>query len=155
MTKDELIDAFGVNNWKYEKDDPYRKKLLELTRNIWDSVIPLDILWNQYRRVITENGAVVLTAQTPFDKILGCSNLDMLRYEWIWEKTQGTGHLNSKKMPLKNHENILIFYKKLPTYNPQLELGIPYTAKYSTHSSNYGKQKDGVVTENEGFASWS
>lgn len=121
------------------------------TRNIWDSVIPLDILWNQYRRVITENGAVVLTAQTPFDKILGCSNLDMLRYEWIWEKTQGTGHLNSKKMPLKNHENILIFYKKLPTYNPQLELGIPYTAKYSTHSSNYGKQKDGVVTENEGF----
>ena len=56
--------------------------------------------------------------QTPFDKVLGASNLKLLRYEWIWEKTQATGHLNAKKMPMKAHENILVFYKKLPTYNP-------------------------------------
>jgi len=90
------------------------------TQNKWDSVIPLDELWKQYKRIIKDNGAVVLTAQTPFDKTLGASNIRMLKYEWIWEKSQATGHLNAKKMPMKKHENILVFYKKLPTYNPQL-----------------------------------
>ena len=89
------------------------------TRNKWDSIIPLGQLWEQYGRVIKENGAIVLFAQTPFDKVLGSSNLDFLRYEWIWEKTSATGHLNAKRMPMKAHENILIFYKRLPTYNPQ------------------------------------
>ena len=86
----------------------------------WDSPIDLEQLWQQYGRVIKDNGAIVLTAQTPFDKVLGCSNLKHLRYEWIWEKNQATGHLNSKKMPMKAHENILVFYKKLPVYNPAL-----------------------------------
>ena len=63
---------------------------------------------------------VILFAQTPFDKVLGVSNIKLLKYEWIWEKSQGTGHLNAKKMPLKNHENILVFYKNLATYNPQM-----------------------------------
>ena len=85
----------------------------------WDSLIPLDELWVQYKRIIKDNGAILLFAQTPFDKVLGSSNLQMLKYEWIWEKTQATGHLNAKKMPMKAHENILVFYKKLPTYNPQ------------------------------------
>lgn len=89
------------------------------TQNKWDSVIDLDLLWEQYKRVIKDNGAIVLTAQTPFDKVLGYSNLKMLKYEWIWEKTTATGHLNAKKMPMKAHENILVFYKNLPTYNPQ------------------------------------
>lgn len=62
-----------------------------------------------------------------------------------------TGHLNAKKMPMKAHENILVFYKKLPIYNPQFTEGKPYTAKYSTHSSNYGKQKDNVVKINDGY----
>ena len=121
------------------------------TRNKWDSVIPLDTLWGEYKRIIKSNGAIVLFAQTPFDKILGCSKLDLLRYEWIWEKTQGTGHLNAKKMPLKSHENILVFYKSLPVYNPQFESGKPYKAINSTHSTNYGKQKDDVITVNSGF----
>lgn len=93
------------------------------TRNKWDSVIPLDLLWEQYKRIIKDNAAVVLTAQTPFDKILGVSNLEMLRYEWIWEKTTPTGHLNAKKMPMKAHENVMVFYKHLPTYNPQKTYG--------------------------------
>jgi len=89
-----------------------------VTQNKWDSIIDLKLLWEQYKKIIKNNGVIVLTAQTPFDKVLGCSNLKMLKYEWIWEKEQGTGHLNAKKMPLKNHENILVFYNKLPTYNP-------------------------------------
>ena len=96
------------------------------TQNKWDTVIPLDLLWKQYNRIIKDNGAIVLTAQTPFDKVLGVSNIKNLRYEWIWEKEQGTGHLNAKLMPMKNHENILVFYKKLPTYNPQMREGKPY-----------------------------
>lgn len=89
------------------------------TRCKWDSIIDLEKLWEQYNRIIKDNGAIVLFAQTPFDKVLGSSNLKMLKYEWIWEKTTATGHLNAKKMPMKAHENILVFYKKLPTYNPQ------------------------------------
>jgi len=110
------------------------------TRNKWDSIIPLDELWAQYERIIKDNGAIVLTAQTPFDKVLGASNLSLLRYEWIWSKNRGTGHLNAKKMPLKNHENILVFYKKLPTYNPQMREGKAYVRKNGKGSSNYGKQ---------------
>jgi len=89
----------------------------------WDSLIDLELLWEQYNRVIKDNGAIVLTAQTPFDKVLGCSNLKMLKYEWIWQKTHPTGHLNAKKMPMKAHENILVFYNKPPTYNPQKTTG--------------------------------
>lgn len=88
------------------------------TKCAWDSVIDLPKLWNQYLRVIKDNGVIVLFAQTPFDKVLGASNLPMLRYEWIWEKTSATGHFNAKKAPMKAHENILVFYNKLPTYNP-------------------------------------
>jgi site-specific DNA-methyltransferase (adenine-specific) len=91
------------------------------TRCAWDSAIPLEPLWAEYRRVC--RGAVLLFAQTPFDKVLGASNLRDLRYEWIWEKTHATGHLNAKKMPMKAHENILVFYRRQPTYNPQKTFG--------------------------------
>lgn len=93
------------------------------TRCKWDSIIDLNRLWEQYCRIIKDNGAIVLFAQTPFDKVLGSSNLGMLKYEWIWEKTQATGHLNANKMPMKAHENILVFYKNLPVYNPQKTIG--------------------------------
>lgn len=111
------------------------------TQNKWDSIIPLEELWEQYNRIIKDNGAIVLTAQTPFDKVLGCSNLKMLKYEWIWQKNKATGHLNAKKMPLKEHENILVFYKKLPTYNPQdlVKKRKPTVRKRkSGNGSNYG-----------------
>lgn len=93
------------------------------TRNKWDSTIQLDKLWDQYNRIIKANGAICLFAQTPFDKILGASNIKMLKYEWIWKKDNGTGFLNAKKMPLRCHEDICIFYKKPPTYNPQKTTG--------------------------------
>jgi site-specific DNA-methyltransferase (adenine-specific) len=119
------------------------------TQNKWDSVINLDALWIEYKRIC--NGAIVLTAQTPFDKVLGFSNLKMLKYEWIWVKENGTGFLNAKKAPLKNHENVLVFYDKPPTYNPQMRTGFkPYVCKQgSTKSKNYGSQA-GAVTESNG-----
>lgn len=105
----------------------------------WDSVIDLDLMWEQLKRVIKPNGAIVLTAQTPFDKVLGASNLPMLKYEWIWEKTAATGHLNAKKMPMKAHENILVFYNRLPTYNPQKTKGHKPTNSYTK-----GQDADGL-----------
>lgn len=111
------------------------------TQNKWDTVIPLESLWEQYNRVIKDNGAIVLTAQTPFDKVLGASNLKMLKYEWIWKKNIATGHLNAKRMPMKDHENILVFYKKPPTYNPQMVEGTPYKnirLPINDNGSNYG-----------------
>ena len=111
------------------------------TRNKWDTVIDLDLLWSQYERIIKDNGAIVLFAQVPFNIVLGYSNLKLLKYEWIWEKEQGTGHLNAKKMPLKSHENIMVFYKKPPTYNPQMVGNEVRTVKRSGNKSkttNYG-----------------
>ena len=80
-------------------------------------------LWYYYERIVKDDGVILLFAQTPFDKVLGNSNLKLLRYEWIWEKTQATGHLNANDMPMKAHENILVFYKKLPLYNPIMTEG--------------------------------
>ena len=81
------------------------------TQNSWDVIIPFDELWEQYNRVVKENGAIVLTSQSPFDKVLAMSNLKNFRYEWIWEKNKASGHLNAKRMPMKCHENILVFYR--------------------------------------------
>jgi site-specific DNA-methyltransferase (adenine-specific) len=119
------------------------------TNNSWDSVIDLSLLWKQYNRVCKDNSAIVLFSQTPFDKVLSYSNLKMLKYEWIWNKEIGSGHLNSKIMPLKNHENILVFYKKQSIYNPQMRKGIPYTCKSGNGSKNYGDQTN-IITKNNG-----
>ena len=85
----------------------------------WDIIIPFDKLWEQYERIIKDNGAIVLTASQPFTTVLNQSNLKIFRYEWIWIKNNTTGFQLANKMPLKKHENISVFYKKLPTYNPQ------------------------------------
>lgn len=122
------------------------------TRNKWDTALPFDLLWNQYERIIKENGAILLFAQTPFDKVLGASHIEWLKYEWIWEKDNSTGFLNANKMPLKKTENILVFYKNLPTYNPQKTVGKPYKHKRGSGSSNwyYDQTQGGYVTKNNG-----
>lgn len=128
-------------------DLPYGK-----TRNAWDTVLDLDQLWQQYKRIIRPKGAIVLTAQCPFDKLLGMSNLRWLRYEWIWEKSRATGFLNSKRAPLKAHENILVFYDRAPHYRPQFEKGRPYrTARQSRFDANMGKVIGASVTTNSGY----
>lgn len=118
-------------------DLPYEK-----TKNKWDSIIPLDKLWEQYKRIIKDNGAIVLFSAEPFTSQLVVSNLEMFRYDIIWEKQKGSDPLNAKRKPLRSHENILVFYKKLPTYNPQFEYGgDPYIRKgdCSVKSSNFNK----------------
>lgn len=121
------------------------------TQNKWDSIIPFDLLWPQYWRIAKSNAAIVLTAQPPFDKLLGASQIEWLKYEWIWQKDKGTGHLNAKKQPLKAHENILIFYKQPPTYNPQMTKGTPYKNKSGKkQSENYGKDLR-IGNDNDGF----
>lgn len=114
------------------------------TQNKWDILIPFDDLWNGLKRVAKDNACIALWAQPPFDKLLACSNLEMYRYEWIIEKTKGTGFLNAKKMPLKCHESIQIFYKKLPVYNPQMIQDRPPThpCRHKDLGSNYGKGKE-------------
>lgn len=120
-------------------DPPYAT-----TQNKWDSLVGLPLMWEQLKRVTKPNCAIVITSQTPFDKVLACSNLEMLRYEWIWEKTTATGHLNAKRMPMKAHENILVFYTRLPTYNPQKTFGHERKVSSAEHkvscveTSNYG-----------------
>ncbi len=124
-------------------DLPYNK-----TRNSWDNIIDLNLLWKEYERIIKNNGAIVLTAIQPFTSTLVNSNLKLFKYELIWEKNKSTGFLNAKKMPLRNHESILIFYKKLPVYNPQKTSGHKPANSYTTHTSsgsNYGKTKIGIT----------
>lgn len=91
----------------------------------WDKMIPMDELWKQYNRIITDNGAIVLFAQGMFTCQLMMSNPKNWRYNLIWDKRLPGGFLNAKRMPLRSHEDIVVFYKKLPTYNPQMEEGIP------------------------------
>ena len=104
----------------------------------WDSVIPLVPLWKELERVTNENAAMVFTAAQPFTTALAASNLSDFRYEWIWEKPQGTNPMNAKVMPLKSHENILVFYKKKPVYNPQMWYSTPYTG-FSSDESKIGE----------------
>lgn len=89
------------------------------TASKWDTIVPFEPLWKQYERIIKDNGAIVLTGQQPFSSKLIMSNEKLFRYEWVWEKSRVTGFLDANRKPLRAHENILIFYKKMPTYNPQ------------------------------------
>ncbi len=89
----------------------------------WDSVIDFDLMWEQLNRIIKPNGAVVLFGAEPFSSTLRISNLKNYKYDWVWEKTQATGHLNAKRQPLRSNELISVFYKKQCTYNPQKTQG--------------------------------
>jgi site-specific DNA-methyltransferase (adenine-specific) len=123
-----------------------------ITANPWDSMIDLDRLWRQYKRIIRPNAAILLTAQCPFDKLLGMSNRKWLRYEWIWEKSRASGFLGANHAPLKAHENILVFYEHLPRYNPQFTQGKPYISKrQGYHDRNTGQFIGGRILHNPGL----
>ena len=115
------------------------------TKNKWDIIIPFEPLWKQYERVIKDNGAIVLTCSQPFTSMLLMSNKKLFKYSLVWEKTTPTGHLNAKKMFLRVHEDILVFYKNLPTYNPQKTTGHPRKVSKAEHkincvkTTNYGE----------------
>ena len=120
------------------------------TQNKWNDCISLDDLWKEYNRIIKKKTAVVLFSQMPFGAYVIMSKPSMFRYEWIYQKPNATGFLNANRMPLKSHENILVFYKSLPTYNPQKRKGNPYNKKsYCKTSSNYGHYDGSWHTENK------
>lgn len=96
------------------------------TQNKWDSVIPLEKLWKEYKRIVKPNGAIVLTSQGIFTANLIVSNPKMFKYKWVWEKSKSTNFLNAKKQPLRKHEDVCVFYTKQPVYNPQMVEGEPY-----------------------------
>ena len=130
------------------------------TKNEWDMVIPINELWKQYERIIKDSGAIVLFSQMPFTAYLVMSNPKLFKYEWIWEKDNGSGFLNSKHAPLKKHENILVFSKgssvhngnNIMTYNPQMEKGKPYEQKSGRASRNYDySSMRPTVIKNDGF----
>ncbi len=105
----------------------------------WDTIIPFESLWEQYERIIKDNGAIVLTASQPFTSALVMSNTKMFKYEIIWQKTHPKGHLNAKKMPMRAHENVLVFYKKPPIYNPQMT----HDHKRKVANTDYIRESDG------------
>lgn len=116
------------------------------TKNKWDTILPFDLLWSGYNRIIKDNGAIVLTATPSFSAKLGYSNIKKFKYSWYWKKPH-TGQLNSHKMPLKNIEEILVFYNKQPTYNPQFTYDKPYTQKRTGYKGSecYDKQRDHIT----------
>jgi site-specific DNA-methyltransferase (adenine-specific) len=119
----------------------------------WDSIIPLEPMWEQLKRVIKPNGAIVLFGAEPFSSLLRCSNIKDFKYDWVWEKSKATGFLNSKKQPLRAHEVISVFYSKPPTYNPQMVEGEPYNKgvrKEQTQNDVYGSF-DQVEVKSDGF----
>ena len=95
----------------------------------WDSVIPFEPMWAELKRIIKPNGAIVLFGSQPFTSALIMSNVKMFKYEWVWQKTMAGNFFNANKEPMKKHENILVFYKKPPQYNPQMSYGKPYSEK--------------------------
>jgi site-specific DNA-methyltransferase (adenine-specific) len=108
-----------------------------LTTNAkWDCPIDLDGWWEQVKRIRKPGAAIIHFSQVPFNITLGASNLKELRYEWIYSKPNASGHLNAKKMPMKAHENIMVFYDKLPTYNPQKTQGHPRKVSTAEHKRN-------------------
>lgn len=92
-----------------------------LTPCLWDKTLPLDLLWVEYKRLLKDNGVAVLFGSQPFTSHLIISNLGMFRYEWIYKKIAGSNFANARKMPIKEHENICVFYAKQPKYNPQMQ----------------------------------
>lgn len=112
------------------------------TQNKWDTVISLDELWKQYSRIIKDNGAILLFGDEPFSSCLRNSNTKLYRYDWYWIKSNSTGFMNAKKMPMKQVETISVFYKHLPTYNPQglIELEKPVVSKNGGNKTCYQKE---------------
>lgn len=118
-----------------------------ITKNVWDIIIPFEPLWKQFERIIKDNGIIVLMTNQPFTSEAVLSNKKLFRYSMVWKKPAGTDFLNAKKKPLKNHEDILIFYKNQPAYYPQKTTGHKPVNSYTKHTSdgtNYGKTKTGI-----------
>jgi len=124
------------------------------THCAWDTIIPLDSLWIQYERIVKDNGAIALTCTQPFTSLLVMSNIKYFKYEWVVVKSKVTGYLNAKKQPMRKTESVLIFYKKFPTYNPQMkkvkERFVQRSGGYSRKGMGYNDH-DAISSSNGGL----
>ena len=123
------------------------------TQNKWDSVIPLDKLWERYSRIVKKNGAIVLTSQGIFTAKLILSNEKDFKYKIVWEKSKPTNFLNAKKQPLRKHEDVCVFYKHQPIYNPQMSIGKSYSKgiRKNQHTGSYGDFQPVLVESKDGL----
>lgn len=122
------------------------------TQNKWDAVLPLDKMWSEYWRLLKSNGAAVLTATQPFSSVLVTSNLKKFKYEWVWKKSAITGVLNAKKMPVRCHEQILVFGDGMLAYNAQGLIPYGKTTRQGGVSENYGLRSSSEYTQD--FTNW-
>lgn len=117
----------------------------------WDTVIPFDAMWEQLKRIIKPNGAIVLFGSEPFSSALRMSNIKEFKYDWIWSKSNGGGFLNANRQPLKRHENVSVFYKTQCLYLPQKTKGKPYKCRRAAAGETTQDQTvAGWVTDNSG-----
>ena len=143
-----LIEDDCLNAMKTLKNNSVDLILCDLpygtTNNAWDSIIDFEILWSEYKRILKSNGAVVLFCQGVFTAKVILSNAEWFKYKIVWVKSKSTNFLNSRKQPLRQHEDICVFYKNQPIYNPVTEYGKPYFNKRGKNvTTNYGVCKEG------------
>lgn len=124
----------------------------------WNIMTKIDEFWAEWKRVIKDNGAIVMTASQPFTSKLVMSNLKMFKYEWIWDKVTARGHLVAKKRPMAQHENIIVFYNNAPTYNPQMidrpKDKIEYRKTTEYNRTNIMGGKKGNAPQNKVYDKW-
>jgi len=149
MSEIELIQGDCLEKMKNIPDGSIDMVLTDppygTTQCKWDSIIPLDKMWKQLKRVIKPNGAICLMSAQPFSSVLITSNIKQYKYEWIWVKNLKTGNLNARKMPMGGHETIQVFYQKPPVYNAQKRkrtTEVKSGNKFNSKTQNYGKQKE-------------
>lgn len=167
MLNIKLYNGDCLKIMKYIKDKSVDMILCDLPYGTsackWDVIIPFDILWEQYKRIIKDNGAIVLFGSEPFSSFLRLSNIEMYKYDWKWEKPSGANFLNFKYQPSKVHEDICVFGKMATSYSkkgnmnyfPQMEKGEPYTQKSGKQKEDYGNSTvrtsiKQVITINKG-----
>lgn len=130
-------------------DFPYGT--LNAKRNLWDRVIDYEKFWQEVKRIGKDNCVVISTAQQPFTSYLINTNLIDFKYTIVWEKSKATGYLNAKKQPLRAHEDIVVFYNKQCTYNPQMTIGVPYDKGTAVRDTeHYGEQKKSTHVKSDG-----
>lgn len=117
----------------------------------WDNIIPFEPMWNELKRIVKNNGAICLFGSEPFSSYLRMSNIKQFKYDWVWRKERGTGHLNAKKYPLKDNELISVFCRAVHKYYPVMRKGKPYIQKKGGLSDNYRKDtKENIITKSNG-----
>lgn len=149
-----IVNAECLASMNYIEDNSVDLILCDLpygvtNRNPWDCIIEFPQLWEQYNRIAKETTPIVLTSIQPFTSTTVMSNPKIFKYEWIWRKQMGTNFLNANKQPLRNHESILVFYRKQCIYNPQKWQSKPYKITHRSNTSNYGDHEEHFVSKSE------